>query len=157
MSRYIYTCISCREIKETSSKTSFICRPCLARKNAKKANKAAVKKRTLKPYEALYRVLLRNASLTNRKVTLTFNDFLKFTKIKNCYYCDADLTWHSKSTKFSKGMVTNLDRKDSSLGYSLDNCVPCCGKCNRVKTNFFSHEEFKAVVQLIKQMRNGKF
>lgn len=152
-SKYSYICVSCNEVKFTSSKRSYICRPCLARRNLKRASEAAAKARTLKPYEALYRVLLRNAKIAKHKVDLTYQDFVQFTKVKNCYYCDSELIWNKKSSKNSKGMVTNLDRKDATLGYSLQNCVPCCGKCNRVKTNFFSHSEFLKVVKLIKNLR----
>jgi len=28
-----------------------------------------------------------------------------------------------------------VDRKDSAIGYTEDNCVPCCGECNKAKSN----------------------
>ena len=28
-----------------------------------------------------------------------------------------------------------VDRKDSAAGYTEDNCVPCCGECNKAKHN----------------------
>jgi len=37
---------------------------------------------------------------------------------------------------------TGVDRIDSSLGYSLDNCVPCCKNCNLSK-RALSVEEWK--------------
>lgn len=41
-----------------------------------------------------------------------------------CYYC---------------GDVKNyngIDRVDSSKGYILNNCVPCCEICNKMKLNY---------------------
>jgi len=29
-----------------------------------------------------------------------------------------------------------IDRVDSSIGYRLSNCVPCCTMCNRMKLNY---------------------
>ena len=35
-----------------------------------------------------------------------------------------------------------VDRIDSSLGYTIDNCVACCDKCNYAKHDL-STEDFK--------------
>lgn len=39
---------------------------------------------------------------------------------KPCYYCN-------------KPRCLGVDRVDNSKGYTMDNCVPCCGICNRMK------------------------
>jgi hypothetical protein len=39
-------------------------------------------------------------------------------------------------------VYTGIDRVDSSKGYTVDNCVPCCKPCNYAKGNM-SFEEFK--------------
>jgi len=41
----------------------------------------------------------------------------------------------------------SIDRKDSRKAYSPDNMVPCCWNCNRLKNDFFTHEEFKKIAQ----------
>ena len=33
-------------------------------------------------------------------------------------------------------LVNGIDRLDSSKGYTINNCVPCCSKCNLMKSNF---------------------
>lgn len=38
--------------------------------------------------------------------------------------------------------MNGIDRIDSTKGYSADNCVPCCSKCNRMKLDH-SIEDFK--------------
>lgn len=67
---------------------------------------------------------------------------------KNCHYC-GDKPWHSRQirshNKFIRNFIYNgIDRVDSSKGYFFDNCVPCCYKCNTMKSNlnvddFYSH------------------
>jgi hypothetical protein len=36
------------------------------------------------------------------------------------------------------GLIGGIDRKDSSIGYILSNCLPCCSFCNMAKrsTNY---------------------
>lgn len=39
---------------------------------------------------------------------------------KKCHYC-------------GKERCLGIDRVDNSKGYSIENCVPCCGCCNKMK------------------------
>lgn len=71
-----------------------------------------------------------HAKRANHEFNLTNNEYVIFMT-KSCYYCDGKLN--------ETGV--GLDRKDSSKGYLLDNVVPCCTICNRVKGAHFSVEE----------------
>lgn len=42
-----------------------------------------------------------------------------YLMIESCFYCD-------------KPTANGLDRKDSNLGHSEENVVPCCHKCNTI-------------------------
>lgn len=42
---------------------------------------------------------------------------------QNCYYC-------------GEPIADGIDRIDSSKGYNIDNVVPCCGICNRMKNKY---------------------
>lgn len=61
-----------------------------------------------------------------------FNDYAELIQ-RNCFYCDGPLP----ATK------VGLDRLDNMKGYSLNNVVPCCRYCNQMRSNIFTHEEFK--------------
>lgn len=37
--------------------------------------------------------------------------------------------------------MNGIDRRDSSLGYTLENCLPACGVCNKAKLDY-TEEEF---------------
>lgn len=67
---------------------------------------------------------------------------------KNCMYCGAP-------PAYRKGIfatVNGIDRVDSSKGYTLDNVVPCCTRCNRGKLDC-TLDEFKAwIARVYKHM-----
>lgn len=72
---------------------------------------------------------------------------------ERCHYCGelpnhyrtlGSGKWRRVSTVPSNG----VDRRDSSVGYIPDNCLPCCTKCNYMKRDY-TYEEF---VTHIKQM-----
>ena len=61
---------------------------------------------------------------------------------KNCYYCgDGKRQHYTRESLNGNFEYTGIDRLDSNKGYTLDNVVPCCSICNRMKSNL-SKEEF---------------
>lgn len=85
------------------------------------------------PFQSLYNhsvYISKHRGIVN---SLSFSDFLEFTKIENCHYCGCPVTWreHRRHTKDYSGY--NLDRKDNNEGYMKDNCVVCCEVCNYMK------------------------
>jgi hypothetical protein len=80
-----------------------------------------------------------------------FDDFLRLTQ-KPCYYCG--ISPSVKDAKYgnkvaSKDIIFNgIDRKDSSKGYTLDNCVSACTSCNYGKHQK-SSEEFYNWIQRV--------
>jgi len=71
-----------------------------------------------------------NAITRNHIFDLTISEFISIIK-QPCKYC-GDNTDIKRSGKF--GVRANgVDRMDSALGYSFDNCVPCCEMCNYMK------------------------
>lgn len=68
------------------------------------------------------------AKARNLEWNLSDEQFLNLVT-QDCIYCG-----HSQK-------YNGIDRIDSSKGYSIDNCVPCCSWCNTMKLNH-STEEF---------------
>jgi len=104
----------------------------------------------LRPFEALYRKLVRDAKTARSRevaVDLSYEEFLEFTKTTHCFYCDAGIEW---KTFMSSGHGYRLDRKDSGKGYSTDNCVVCCTRCNRGKSNLFTFDEWVAMTSVLR-------
>jgi hypothetical protein len=101
-------------------------------------------RRTLRPYEWLYNALCHSAQVLQRKNTLTYEEFLKFTKQPQCHYCLAWLEWNPFQYKGARRRKRryNLDCKDPALDYVRENLVPCCPRCNLSKRNVFTYAEW---------------
>lgn len=110
--------------------------------------------RRLRPYEALHRILKRQAAQRDYEVTLTYEEFLEFTREASCHYCFAPITWEPYNVIKNKGCRHNIDRKNNSLGYTKENCVVCCGRCNWSKGCVFSYEEWKQLAAVIRTWKN---
>lgn len=112
--------------------------------------------RKRKPYQWIYTILLSSAKRSERKCDISYDDFLKFTKVNICHYCGDIIPW-SPHGKYKREICSYfLDRKDNSLDYTNENCVVCCSICNRAKGYEFSHDEMILLgpeIRQIKQLR----
>ena len=117
--------------------------------------------RRLRPFEWLYNALCRAAKTrTKCGVEFSFDDFLQFTKIPTCHYCGIDLVWTAYQSKGNvhKSRPTcryNLDRRNSKIGYLLENVVVCCPRCNMSKRHAFSYEEWYGMAEYLRR-KNAK-
>lgn len=92
-----------------------------------------------------------NNTNTKRKFKLWELSLEEFTKIihSDCFYCGGkpskDNVWNKsgkRKTQEEEFYSNGIDRINSDKGYTIDNCVPCCKICNRMKSDL-SLEEFK--------------
>ena len=84
---------------------------------------------------------------------LTKNQFRKFTK-QNCYYCGDEPSAVSIGTRKNGGYRYNgVDRVDNSKGYTMGNCVSCCGVCNRMKRSMGKDEFIKHIFKINDELR----
>jgi 5-methylcytosine-specific restriction endonuclease McrA len=72
---------------------------------------------------------------------------------KPCYYCGVVGSMLKDSSggqnaDLPKHAVNGVDRLDPKEGYTPENCVPACDKCNRAK-NDWTLEEFKKWVRQV--------
>lgn len=133
---------------------------CISREWSSKAITGRVSK-LLRPdnYSAKLKLYNRYRGDAREKDLPVEVDVITFTDIA-CLPCDYCNKAPDKLCKVnessSKIMYTGVDRKDSNIGYILDNIVPCCTQCNMIKNNLLSYEEMKAVMKLVLEMRNNK-
>lgn len=74
----------------------------------------------------------RNAS-KEKGFDLLLEDFISIST-KNCHYCNSEPTRTRGHREWSAEVFSNgLDRVDSSMGYLINNIVPCCKYCNFAK------------------------
>jgi hypothetical protein len=51
---------------------------------------------------------------------------------------------------------SGLDRVDNEKGYSVENVIPCCGMCNRLRGVNFTVEETRVMVSALLKFRTGE-
>lgn len=111
-------------------------------------------------FNRLFKEYVRGAEDRGLEFKLTENEVKEITK-QNCHYCNVCpsnskvCAIKGRSTedgiKHSEYIYNGIDRKDNSIGYVIDNCVPCCTVCNRAKSNL-PYEEF---LEYINRIRNN--
>lgn len=74
-------------------------------------------------YSVSINVYKKRAMKKGLEFTLTQDQFDHLVD-SNCFYCGKVRT---------KNHRNGIDRKDNNVGYTLDNCVACCGQCNQMK------------------------
>lgn len=92
-----------------------------------------------------------SAKNRNLSFELTVEQFINLIN-KNCHYCGSlpDKTIVIKRTFDTVIYYYNgIDRKNSKLGYMIENCVPCCWICNRAKLNM----EYKDFIKWINKLK----
>lgn len=108
----------------------------------------------LRPYESCYNAWTQRAK-QRHAVDLTYEQFVKLTDTHHCHYCGAEVVWteYLNKTKQGRRHGSNLDRKDSTLGYTAENVVVCCWRCNSGKNSLFTYEEWLQLGAIIRSWR----
>ena len=99
------------------------------------------------PKRLLFSSYKSQAKKRKLKFSLSLNDFLDLTN-KNCFYCGEEPKQIIKSCDNYKYIYNGLDRLNNKKGYILNNCVPCCKKCNTGKMDS-SYDEFTKWIKLV--------
>lgn len=135
--RYFVQCKKCGKI--FSRKASVIrkslesiqCANCRRNRHNKPLNTL-----TYKAY-CYYRT---GAKTRNLEWNLTEEEFNKLIK-SNCVYCGvAPCKRQTISYKDDYELINGIDRVNSKKGYNISNCVPCCSKCNSMKSNLMKND-----------------
>ena len=104
--------------------------------------------------EGIYRQTYSHAKHRNIDFNLTREEFVIWYKkqIRECVYCGRP---EEDVIKDRNGFFKRLsiDRKDSSLGYQIDNIVLCCFRCNDVKSNEFTFDEMVRIGEIMKERK----
>jgi hypothetical protein len=112
----------------------------------------------LNQYYASYKY---RAKIKKIPFQITKEQFSAIIKL-NCHYCDckAERQYPSggklKHTTINDCIFVNgIDRKNSTIGYTIENCVPCCAICNMAKFKM-SEDKFMDWIQRIAQKYNSQ-
>lgn len=143
-------CTSCKELKLFSNfykmKTGkyglkSTCIPCyLVYQREKRNLPEAIQKRKKSMYrinralKTRYWAMLSRHKKFSGKV-IEFDEYSILIK-NNCYYC--------KSLLPEAGI--GLDRINNTIGYTINNVIPCCANCNMTRGDRYSIEEMKCMI-----------
>jgi hypothetical protein len=98
-------------------------------------------------YEYRFNVGKKNAKNKNREWKLTQPEWEDIV-VKGCFYC---------GTSLREVTGCSLDRIDNTKGYVLDNVLPCCGFCNRIRSDLLTIEENQVAINAILKYRREKY
>jgi hypothetical protein len=132
-----------------------------ARKYSKE-HKSEIKKQHrdyfLKNYgRPIYYDIKRRCNKKNISLKISIKEFLYwyYNQERKCQYCGiSEENWKickDSLNKFYKKL--QVDRKNNNLGYSLDNIVLACPRCNFVKSDFFSYNNMFKIGEIINETR----
>lgn len=96
----------------------------------------------------LYGRYRKDADRRGHDFNISEDDFLRIASAP-CAYCKrTEVSEYAPKRTNGSFKYTGVDRIDSSLGYSINNCQPCCVDCNRAKWQL-SEDEFLGHIELI--------
>lgn len=123
-----------------------------------KEMRASLGSRSKKPegeaaFNETYFSYIKSARLRGYDFDLTKEEF-RHIVTKPCVYCGEALTQEKKKTSCNGNFkYTGIDRYDNTKGYTVENSVPCCKRCNRIKSDM-SINEFEERLEMIIKRKN---
>lgn len=102
----------------------------------------------------LYNSAKNGAIKRKHEFNLSFEEFNEIISGK-CYYCgeepceaDSEIIIKRGDTHQYPIRYNGIDRLNPKLGYFIDNCVPCCKKCNYMKHILTEDEFYKQIIKI---------
>jgi len=132
------SCIKCamdfESYKTRFNKDSMHCLECSSKQNAQDKKREGRERNYMKEHLNNLENHYKNYIVSSLKrgygdVELNFDEF-KILVTSPCHYCN----------QWNENEANGIDRVNNDLGYTKENCVPACWKCNRMK--HFYHPEF---------------
>lgn len=102
----------------------------------------------LHPDHVRYNNIRKRSREEGMPFVLTREEFSKWFLSRNqsCEYCGVvDLLLAGIPSCGSPMIAFSIDRKNPDLPYTIDNMAACCWNCNRLKSDFFTYEEWKDI------------
>ena len=122
------------------NKVPFIYGYDLRRGRTNFCHKCNHKKSKESPIKSLFGNYKRNAIKRGYSFDIDISYFKTLIR-RDCYYCGTPPNQKLHKNNCKEGLIYNgIDRKDNSIGYTIENCVSCCKFCNLAKNRFNASE-----------------
>ncbi len=93
-----------------------------------------------KTAKGIFQSYRNNAQRRKLTFQLTSKQFINWFNRTDCFYCLEHIS------------TIGLDRKNNSKGYSEENIVFCCNRCNKIKSNLLTFDEMRVAMFAIKNL-----
>lgn len=129
---------------------------CLQRETIKKQGHKNFKGEGVAGVNSLFTRYKRGARTRKLEFNLDKESF-KNLLFQPCHYC-GDLKTQSWRRKEVHGnlLYNGIDRINSLIGYTKENCVTCCSRCNVCKMDYSKEEFFDMVKKVYERHLNEK-
>lgn len=107
-------------------------------KNKKILNEQS--KKFLKTPHGKFLAYKNGAKKRNIEFLLSVEQFNIFWN-QNCSYCNDEIE------------TIGIDRRDSNKGYILENCTPCCAKCNQIKMDLTYDDFINKIIKIYTNLK----
>jgi 5-methylcytosine-specific restriction endonuclease McrA len=110
-------------------------------------------------FNSLYCSYKYRATKKNYNWGLSKEDFRLLTS-SNCVYCGRlpEQIYKHNDSSYGGYTYNGIDRKNNSRGYTLENVVSCCWKCNLAKGSMSEQEFIQSSIQRADYLRStGKY
>lgn len=105
-------------------------------------------------YTSAYGAMATSAKRKNFLV-MSLEEYANLRHKGSCHYCwGAIITEAVRGEPGYRGYF--IDRKDNNSGYQLTNSVLCCTDCNFAKGDRYTYEEFYAMSESLRRVRDSK-
>lgn len=141
--RHVFTICECGNFNLFSVKTKLTSKSCgcLVKKSIDNLVRMQIKPLGQSSFNEVYATYKRSAKIRGLEFNISEDDFKSMTS-KNCHYCNTPPSNKmEKPNRNGSYVYSGLDRVDNSIGYILENVVPCCVTCNSMKMAM-SYNEF---------------
>lgn len=119
------------------------CSKCLSKRSVALIMKKRKIKFSREWFKRRFDRLKRNARDRNKKFYLTFEDFCKIRTYKNekCFYCNS-----------TTNIPFSIERLNNKIGYTVQNCVVACWRCNKMKSKDYTSKEMKILGRTLRKI-----
>lgn len=103
----------------------------------------------------LYYGYKRDAAKRGHEFMLTIDQFKKLTS-SECFYCGTAPSSRAGDIRNNGFYIFNgIDRVDNSIGYDTENVVPCCKRCNGMKSDTSKQDFLEHILKIVKRQKGG--
>ena len=103
----------------------------------------------------IYSVVMGGAKRRNLLVEITKEQFVSWYvgAEKTCFYCHRTTEQVDERNDYfaKRSKRLTVDRLNNDTGYSIDNIVLCCYRCNMIKGDFFTKDEMLEIGKIIQK------